>query len=275
MRFLLVLIFAATTASSAMPVSLLPKKHAVHPKVHADEQARPRRAFPGAVSRGGSSIQCGDSNLNTALKTALSTALETCGLLGVLAGATRLSQKFPLFTLSGLPVLQWVSAFLTIFASSSIKSVLDGGVSAASNQALRPDVVPGEAGWYANLKKPWFNPPGWLFPIMWLIVSKPTQLFAVSVLLKTQSVGKWPALAVYCAHLSLGDAWNQVFFGCQRIGLGAGVIVTFWGMLARSAFLFHKIDSTAGLLMLPTVGWVTVASALNLEIYRLNKSEKK
>jgi benzodiazapine receptor len=72
----------------------------------------------------------------------------------------------------------------------------------------------------------------------------------------------------------LGDTWNQVFFGYQRIFLGVEVIGAFWVALAASAVAFGSVDTTAGLLILPTVGWVTVASALNLEIYRLNGDKR-
>ena len=118
---------------------------------------------------------------------------------------------------------------------------------------------------------------------MWLVVSKPTQLWGVSRILRklvadqatttTASAQNniWWALTVYCGHLALGDTWNQVFFGCQRIRLGAVVIGTFWSMLAVTAVGFGRLDTMAGQLMLPTLGWVTVATALNWEIYRLNK----
>ena len=230
-----------------------------------------------------------DSDWHLALKVVgVTAAAETVGLLAVLWGAQQLVQspwgqkrtpKFLRRTVRGLPLLQWISLAVTIFFPSAVKSLVDGGVSAASNQVLKPNVTPGDSGeWYASLAKPWFNPPGWVFPIMWLIVSKPTQMWGVSRLFKRQQAGStqeskniWPVLAVYCAHLALGDAWNQVFFGCQRIRLGAQVIAAFWSLLATSSVLFSRIDKRAGLLLLPTLGWVTVATALNLEIYRLNK----
>jgi len=242
-----------------------------------------------------------DSDWHLALKVVgVTAAAETAGLMALLWGAQRLVQspwgqkRTPNFlrrTVRGLPLLQWISLAVTIFFPSAVKSLVDGGVSAASNQVLKPNVTPGDSGaWYASLAKPWFNPPGWVFPIMWLIVSKPTQMWGVSCLLKQQqqagesesssssslsttsnNKNLWPVLAVYCCHLALGDAWNQVFFGCQRIRLGAQVIAAFWSLLATSSVLFGGMDKRAGLLLLPTLGWVTVATALNLEILRLNK----
>ena len=172
--------------------------------------------------------------------------------------------------------MEWAAMFLVIFNAPVIKNVIDGGISVASNQVLRPNVLPASGDWYGKLAKPWFNPPGWVFPVMWVLISKPTQLWAVSRLMKAASpTAPWrPELAVYCAQLSLGDSWNSVFFGCQRIGLGLVTIGAQWGTLVASALLFRKIDPMAGKLLLPTIGWLAVAVALNSEIYRLNLSKK-
>lgn len=212
-------------------------------------------------------------------QTGIATVTEAGGLLALLFGAEQLAKlpKTPGFLrhiVKGLPVVQWISVLWTIFGTSTIKSLVDGGISESSRQALQPNVVPGNPNWYAKLQKPWFNPPGWLFPIMWLLVSKPTQMLSVRrvLLLPTESVGtrKWSALAVYCCHLATGDTWNQVFFGNQQIKLGVGVISIFWSLLVTSVGLFTELDQKAGLWLVPTLGWVTVASALNWEIYRLN-----
>lgn len=228
------------------------------------------------ITRGGGATkktqQPCDSNSIIAVKTVVSVALETAGLLGAIKLGEVASTKIKLPDISGLPLFQWLSLVFVIFSSSTIKSWVSGGVlGAATNQLLKPNVVPGDGRWYASLKKPWFNPPGWVFPIMWLIVSKPTQLIAVSKVMSSKENNCcWPALAVYCAHLSLGDAWNDVFFGCQRIGLGILVICTFFGFLLTSAKLFSDINPQAGKFMLPTCGWVSIATALNIAIYILN-----
>ena len=138
-----------------------------------------------------------------------------------------------------------------------------------------PTRVAGEQGWYASLDKPRWEPPGYVFPVMWLLVSKPTQLLAVAKVCSSgTSEGEeaaalpWvPQLAAYCLHLALGDAWNKVFFGQQKVAAGALMITVFYGALLASAYLFAQVDPTAGLLMVPTCLWVTVAAALNWSIY--------
>ena len=125
---------------------------------------------------------------------------------------------------------------------------------------------------------------GWVFPIMWLVVSKPTQFAAIWRLIIATSLSKKveggarllsvPLLA-YCAHLSLGDAWNKVFFGTESTGLGLVVICAFWSVLWLSACLFYRADPYAGLLLLPTCLWVTVAASLNWSIHLLNGEKRR
>jgi tryptophan-rich sensory protein len=220
--------------------------------------------LPLAFPRGGG---CSDSSPILFLKIGASAALETASLLGLFLGGKAVSDN------SSIPWIwpKWIAILSTVFGSSIVGSIIDGGVSAASKQAFDPNAIPGDADWYEKLKKPWWNPPGWLFPIMWLIVSKPTQAVALNNLLENKESIPWGPLAVYCAHLSLGDAWNKVFFGLQCVGRGAGVITGFFGSLLSSTFLFFKTNSRAGQFMLPTCGWVAVATALNWSIFFKNK----
>ena len=66
------------------------------------------------------------------------------------------------------------------------------------------------------------------------------------------------------------QAWNKVFFGLECIGLGTVVISLFWAALAVSAYLFYDLDPGAGFYLLPTLGWVTVATSLQYGIYYRN-----
>ncbi|KAL7553499.1 hypothetical protein ACHAWF_018037 [Thalassiosira exigua] len=211
------------------------------------------------VPRGGA---CSDSTPELFAKVALGAAVEA----GLMYGLARYAVKVNAMDYSKVVArsIQAGVLLLIIFGSASFGAIVDNGLSAASKQVLDPNTIPGDEDWYANLKKPSWNPPGWLFPIMWLVVSKPTQFMAVWKLI-TQSYEKDLSipLAVYCSHLALGDAWNKVFFGLECTGRGLAVILTFWSVLLLSAYLFYGVDKYAGLLLLPTSAWVTVATALN------------
>lgn len=234
----------------------------------------------GTAARRATNVRGGVSGLSATFNTLVGAVVETAVLLGVVEAARRappsiseLVVRFkilPSETVRGLSAVQWASWFVIIYGSSLLGSVADGGLRVASRQILMPAMVAGEQGWYASLDRPGWEPPGWVFPIMWLLVSKPTQLLAVTRVMGRLEDGEeppWLALAVYCGHLALGDAWNKVFFGAQQVRTGALFITAFYGALVAAAVLFYGMDQVAGLYMLPTVGWVTIAASLNWSIY--------
>lgn len=225
--------------------------------------------------RGGA---CDDTNAALFGKVGVSALLQSAGLMGVLAlgkAGEPILANLNIPSIFGTSPALWAAFFVVIFASSLIGTFVDGGASAALNQALDPNTTPGDLDWYANLAKPSWNPPSWVFPIMWLIVSKPTQLAAVNRLWSaTDGADRGWRLFVYCSHLAMGDAWNKTFFGYQCVGRGVVVISTFYSLLLFSAYLFWQVDPLAGKLMLPTCAWVTIATALNWSIYLLNRPEK-
>ena len=181
----------------------------------------------------------GASSLTTLTHAALGAVVEAGALLGVVKAARALPpgaseviarlKILPSDTVKGLPAAEWFAWCIIIFGSSAVGSVVDGSLRAATNQILMPTRVAGEQGWYASLDKPRWEPPGYVFPVMWLLVSKPTQLLAVAkVCASGTSEGEeaaalpWvPQLAAYCLHLALGDAWNKVFFGQQKVRYAA------------------------------------------------------
>ena len=181
----------------------------------------------------------GASSLTTLTHAALGAVFEAGALLGVVKAARALPpgassaiaklKILPSDTIKGLPAAEWFAWCVIIFGSSAVGSAVDGSLRAATNQILMPTRVAGEQGWYASLDKPRWEPPGFVFPVMWLLVSKPTQLLAVAKVCSSgTSEGEeaaalpWvPQLAAYCLHLALGDAWNKVFFGQQKVRYAA------------------------------------------------------
>ncbi|CAM9268674.1 unnamed protein product, partial [Choristocarpus tenellus] len=146
---------------------------------------------------------------------------------GLILGALYLSQlgvnKVPEDLQDSLQLLTWVAlVFLSGLATTGPRNFLQ------KSQLFRIE-APLENGWYDRLKKPWFNPPNWVFPIMWIPL-KILQVWACYDM--WMKLGEKRVLAqpvvVFALYKSLGDVWNKVFFVRRRLALGTLVIGIYW-----------------------------------------------
>ena len=125
-------------------------------------------------------------------------------------------------------------------------------------------------GWYQDLRKPAWTPPGWLFGPAWTCLYA---TMAVAAWLVWRKTG-WPAastpLVLFTIQLALNAAWTPLFFGLKMPGLAFAEIVLLWCAILATTVSFWRVSTAAGWLMLPYLAWVSFASALNLAIWRLN-----
>lgn len=124
--------------------------------------------------------------------------------------------------------------------------------------------------WYANLTKPFFAPPNWVFGPVWtsLYVLMGISLFLVwrkGLNKKTRS-----AVNIFAIQLALNALWSLAFFGLKSPIAGFIVIIALWAAIAAAIMKFMKIERNAGLLLIPYIAWVSIAAALNLSIVLLN-----
>lgn len=131
--------------------------------------------------------------------------------------------------------------------------------------------MPAIPGWYANLKKPSFNPPNWLFAPVWTILYL---LMGVALyLVWNQGFEKKAvkiALIVFALQLILNALWSFLFFGLQSPGYALVEIIILWLAILLTILKFFKISKTAGLILVPYLLWVSFASLLNFFIFKLN-----
>ena len=64
-----------------------------------------------------------------------------------------------------------------------------------------------------------------------------------------------------------------IFFGLQRIRSGLVVVGFLWLAVCSTLLALWRIDTLAGALFVPYLLWVTIAFALNAEVWRLNPKE--
>ena len=121
--------------------------------------------------------------------------------------------------------------------------------------------------WYQQLRKPPWTPPGWVFSTVW------TALYVVMSIAATRvamSGDNQLALALWALQIALNTLWSPVFFGLHRIRSGMAIIGLVWLAVAMTLVAFFEVDRIAGLMMVPYLAWVTLASCLNYSILRLN-----
>ena len=131
--------------------------------------------------------------------------------------------------------------------------------------ALGAQFAPGE--WYASLRKPPWNPPGWIFGPVWTLLYA---AMAVAAWRVWRAGGARPALAAYGVQLVLNAAWSWLFFGLRRPDLAFAEILLLWGAILVTMILFLRKDRPAGLLMAPYLAWVSFAAILNFTLWRMN-----
>jgi translocator protein len=124
--------------------------------------------------------------------------------------------------------------------------------------------------WYAALNKPPFQPPAWMFGVVWTILYALLGVALALVLNVPASKERRDALWLFGGQLVLNYAWSPVFFGWRMIDVALVVIVAMLLMSLAAARYFRRISKLAGLLMLPYLLWLCLATALNYETGRLN-----
>jgi benzodiazapine receptor len=130
--------------------------------------------------------------------------------------------------------------------------------------------------WYAQLTKPSFNPPNWIFAPVW------TTLYALMAIAAwliwrtpaaqhtLQDSARLDALMAFDIQLGLNFLWTPVFFRFHQLLAAAVVIPLLWLAILLTIVLFWRVRPLAAALLLPYLAWVTFATALNLAILRLN-----
>ena len=133
--------------------------------------------------------------------------------------------------------------------------------------------------WYTELAKPPWNPPSWLFGPVWTALYIAMGVAAwriwrraiVPGASQTLRAAVRSALLVYGVQLALNAIWTPVFFGLKRTDVALAIIAVLVVAIVETVRRFNRLDRAAALLLLPYLGWVAFATALNGSIWLLNR----
>ncbi|MBM3941238.1 MAG: tryptophan-rich sensory protein [SAR202 cluster bacterium] len=128
-----------------------------------------------------------------------------------------------------------------------------------------------QGDWYRSLRKPPFNPPGWVFGPVWSVLYVPMAVSAWRVWHKQPREERAQGLRRWALQLALNAAWSPLFFRLRATRLALADIAVLWAAIALYANKARAVDRTAALLMVPYLLWVSFASLLNEEVVRRNR----
>ncbi len=124
--------------------------------------------------------------------------------------------------------------------------------------------------WYANLAKPFFNPPNWVFGPVWSILYLLMGLSLYMVWTARYNKSKRQAFTAFGLQLALNTAWSLVFFGLHLLWASVVIIVLLLASIAACIRLFWPISKQAAYMLLPYAAWVCFATALSIAVALLN-----
>ena len=125
--------------------------------------------------------------------------------------------------------------------------------------------APGE--WYAQLSKPAFNPPNWIFGPVWTVLYV---LIAVAGWRQFETDRSSTAMKLWWAQMGLNFLWSPTFFVLQLSWFALLVIVALLAVIVMFITQVRNSDRVSALSFLLYFAWVAFATALNLSIAILN-----
>jgi benzodiazapine receptor len=124
------------------------------------------------------------------------------------------------------------------------------------------------AAFYAQLSKPSWAPPAWVFAPVWTALYA---LMGVAAWLVWRSPGlKAAPLSLFSVQLAANALWSWLFFAWHRGALAAVEVLVLLALIVATVAAFWRISRLAALLLVPYVLWVGFASALTWAVWRSN-----
>ncbi len=143
-----------------------------------------------------------------------------------------------------------------------------------------------QSSWYKNLLRAPWEPPGWLFGVMWFIMAgligvaaflvwKTKVTVSGGVLSETTDFADdlelwYAAIGLYLAQLLPAALWGMIFFRYRLTGWALVLIVVVTMAAITTDVLFFLISTNAGIIYLFYAVWTLYATLLNGYIWWVN-----
>ncbi len=124
---------------------------------------------------------------------------------------------------------------------------------------------------YSRINTPPLSPPGILFPIVWTVLYT---LMGISLYLVRETNGdeelKRKGYIIFALQLIFNFLWTIVFFNLNWYLFAAIWLVALIILIILNILYFGRVNTTAGILLVPYLLWCAFALYLNVVIFILN-----
>lgn len=127
----------------------------------------------------------------------------------------------------------------------------------------------GDMAIYSQINKPQLSPPGFIFPIVWIILYILMGISAY-IIYESDHPGKQEALNTYTIQLFFNFFWSIIFFGLNQYLFAFLWLLVLIFFIIKMIVQFYQISPIAAYLQIPYLLWCLFAAYLNFMIYKLN-----
>lgn len=118
--------------------------------------------------------------------------------------------------------------------------------------------------------KPFFMPPGAVFPVVWTILYILMGIATYLIEISDSSGNKKFAMNLFYVQLIFNFLWSFIFFSWGNYLFAFIWLAIMLVLIVLTTLEFYKIEPKAAYLMIPYIIWVAFAGVLNFSVYLLN-----
>ena len=129
----------------------------------------------------------------------------------------------------------------------------------------------GPDAWYETLAKPWYMPPHWAYPIIWIPLYGINAFCAWLVWLeRNRHKDVFGAVVFYLVQLILNMQFSNIFFKLHRMDIAFYEIVTLVVVVCLCNFMFWRVNRLSGVLYLPYTLFVAYQAVICFAFWQMN-----
>lgn len=131
------------------------------------------------------------------------------------------------------------------------------------------------SAWYLGIDKPGWQPPAWVFPVVWTGLYSGIAATSARTLNQLEERGDVDGAKDYrvalAVNLLLNQGWSWTYFKAHRLGAATVVAAALAASSIDLAQRARRADEGKGKELVPYAAWCSFATLLTAETWRRNR----